>query len=109
MGVEDYTRGTELRVQPRQKVVGLRELHFSFLSKPVDKTGVLSRHAGTCLNLAAGSQFGNICNAGLVFYTRGVKDGNFCKVRCQLSVQLWISSAAFSRSFAGRQFAERTE
>ena len=39
----------------------------------------------------AESQFCNICYADVVFYTRSVKDGNFCRIRCQLSVHYSVS------------------
>ena len=54
------------------------------------------------------SQFSDICDTDVVFYTQCVKDGNFYKIRCSLSVQPCISSATISKSFTGREFVERT-
>ena len=60
----------------------------------------------------AESQFGNICwYAGVVFYTRSVKDGNFCRIRCQLSVHYGVlvllqfrGASSEGRDVRGRDF-----
>ena len=56
----------------------------------------------------AESQFSNMCNVGVVFYTQSVKDCNFCRVWHQLSVQLCITSASIFRSFTGQEYMEGT-
>ena len=60
------------------------------------------------LTYVAESQFCNIHNAGGMFYTQSVKDVNFCMIRCKVSGKLCIRSAAISKCFAGRDFAEGT-
>ena len=57
----------------------------------------------------AESQFGNICYTGVVFYTRSVKGGNFCRIRCQLSVHYGISvQLQFRGASRDETFAEGT-
>ena len=67
---------------------GFQNSSFQSFSQ-VNKTQTSS----TCHGLisVAKCQFVNICNAGVVFSLQSVKDTNFCRTRCQLSVQLHVS------------------
>ena len=77
--VESSTRGKEIRVQSRGRVFE-KSIILVFLNRStkwtywVDMPGVLWR--------SYNRHFSNLLNAGVGYYTRGVKDCNFYNIRC---------------------------